>query len=68
VVRYGISTSFLYPGSFFLFGDSSKIEKRFTYKNGNVFHLKGVVFSNDERDYIVNYFKKYEDRIYNDNA
>lgn len=52
----GISPSFLYPGSWFLFNDKAQ-EKRFEFKKGVICPRMGADFTKEEVDFIIKYFK-----------
>ncbi|AGO49154.1 hypothetical protein Phi39:1_gp39 [Cellulophaga phage phi39:1] len=58
--KFTIAVSLSNPNSYFLFSDYISTEKCFSFSNGFIFTKKEVSFSNEEKDFIINYFKSLE--------
>jgi len=54
---YAIAPGVFYTRSYFLYSDFMNDEKKFSYEDGNLYHQEGIVFTDDERVFINQYFK-----------
>lgn len=58
MMPYGIASSLDASASYFLFSEFNLPEKKFRYTNGALFHAPEVEFTQIEKEFIHNYFKK----------